>query len=339
MRAIFPEGVPAREYILRLNTCRTIFAALYVGAVEGAGRWLAPRLVYRMRDDIANDADPASRSRYYEKVPPSREGGWYADNSREGSRDEGVRRGLIPLNAMVVLPGVPPTSSLGRYALSRDFAALLSPSLAVDEFEKTAREWRVRYLSPAALARASLLQDRDAASIEVVHPGGGTTILPAGESHWMTKRVVEDFAARFLVTPRVVWISDSKNKLFSDNTLARILKIDIDAAKVLPDVILVDLDPPGRKGELLMVFVEVVSTDGPVDELRRGQLIDLLRSSPRGYRDEDAAFVTVYADRGSRAASKAMRELAWNTFAWFVSEPEHIVHFQTGHPSLLVTTN
>jgi hypothetical protein len=326
---------PAREYIMRLNTVRTIFAALYIGAIEGADRWLAPRHIYRMRPELAAIENAETRLAYYNKVPPSGTGVWYADNSREGARDEGVRRGLIPLNAMVVLPGVSTTSSKGRYALSASFAPLFDPGLAGDELGAAAANWRRTYLSGAALARAALVQDMDAEGVEVFLPQGGSLLLPPGDSPRMTKHVVEVFAKIFLAKPAVVWISDSREKLFRDDRLVRAMQIELDAARVLPDIILVDLEPPQRVGSLLVVFVEVVFSDGSVDEGRRAQLWNLLASSPRNYAPEDAAFVSVYTDRAARAASRAIRELAWGSFAWFVLEPEHLVQFRDSPPRTL----
>jgi BsuBI/PstI restriction endonuclease domain/BsuBI/PstI restriction endonuclease HTH domain len=335
LTVIFPVGVPAREYITRLNTVRTVFAALYIGAVEGADRWLAPRHIYRMRPELAAIEETGARLAYYERVPPSGEGGWYADNSREGARDEGVRRGLIPLNAMIVLPGVSTTSSRGRYALSASFASLFEPGLAGEKLSAAAAAWRRTYLSGAALARAALVQDMDTEGVEVFLPQGGSVLLPAGDSPRMTKHVIEIFAKTFLAKPAVVWISDSREKLFRDDRLVRAMQIELDVARLLPDIILVDLDPPGHAGSLLVVFVEVVFSDGSVDEERRAQLWKLLASSPRNYLPQDAAFVSVYTDRGARAASRAVRELAWRSFAWFVSEPEHLVQFHDAPPRTL----
>jgi hypothetical protein len=83
------------------------------------------------------------------------------------------------------------------------------------------------------------------------------------------------------------------------------------------------------------VFVEVVLSDGAVDEGRQEQLWQVLATSPRAYKPEDAAFVTVYTDRGSRPAGRSTRELAWRSFAWFVSEPEHLVQFHDAPPRML----
>ena len=58
---------------------------------------------------------------------------------------------------------------------------------------------------------------------------------------------------------------------------------------------------------------------------------EAIAKSPRGYRPDDAAFVTAYADRTAAPARRTLPTLAWRSFAWFVSEPNHLVqlHDQT----------
>jgi hypothetical protein len=129
----------------------------------------------------------------------------------------------------------------------------------------------------------------------------------------------------------VVWISDSAIKKFSDDKLNQVLRIKLDVASLLPDVVLVDL----RKPSLKLVFVEVVSTDGSVTEQRKADVLDILAASPMGYTPKDAVFVTAYRDRGGEAVPKAIRELAWGSFAWFMSEPNNLVQLHEGPPRQL----
>ena len=42
------------------------------------------------------------------------------------------------------------------------------------------------------------------------------------------------------------------------------------------------------------------------------------------------AFVTAYADRDDQAFKGSMSELAWRSFAWFMSEPDHIMVLHRG---------
>jgi hypothetical protein len=207
---IFPEGTPGRGYLVREMTARTIFTALYVGAVAGADIWMAPRHVVRMSDAQAAQHGDDVRARYYAVMSaansPSPEGRWYAENTREPLRDEVIRNGLVPVNAMVERAGVPTTSPKGRYALQAGFAALFRPGQSGAPLEAEAAEWRKRNLSPAALARAALVRasaSTASANITVQCPGGPSVILPPGPSPIITKAVVEVFAPLFLGTPRV----------------------------------------------------------------------------------------------------------------------------------------
>lgn len=329
---IFPVGVPQRRFIVRLGTARVIFCALYVGAIEGNDRWLAPRHVYRMGDVQGGRTTAAERHDFFEKSPRSMSA-WYADNSREQLRDEGVRRGLVPLNAIIEKSGVATTSKHGRYALQGAFAALLDPALSGSALEVAADMWRNTYLTGAALARAAAVRlsaSTSAGNTTINLPNGGHVVLPPGASPALTKAVVEEFAPRFLKQPAVVWISDSAVKKYQDTALESVLQIKLDVAKVLPDVILVDLSPPGRTGSLLIVFVEVVASDGPVDEMRKSALLKLLADSPLPYKPDDAAFVTAYNDRGADPVRDALSDLAWGSFAWFASEPDNLVQLHDG---------
>ena len=43
-----------------------------------------------------------------------------------------------------------------------------------------------------------------------------------------------------------------------------------------------------------------------------------------------SAFVTSYTDRDDAAFKGSVSELAWRSFAWFMSEPDHIVVLHRG---------
>jgi hypothetical protein len=266
---------------------------------------------------------------------PSPAGRWYAENTREPLRDEVIRQGLVPANAIVERSGLPTTSPLGRYALQLDFAALFDPELTGTGLELKIEQWRARNLSPAALARAALVRSNAStasSNITVQFPNGPSIVMPPGPSQLIVKAVIEVFAPAFLGDPRVAWVSDSGTKRpFRDAPLENALQITLNAAQLLPDIVLVDLAPPGRIGQVLIVFVEVVASDGPITEQRKQALLDLIASSPRRYKPADAAFVTAYQDRAASPARRTIPTLAWRSFAWFVSEPDRLVqlHDQT----------
>jgi len=137
--------------------------------------------------------------------------------------------------------------------------------------------------------------------------------------------VIEVFALRFLRDPGVLWLSTSKNKVVvSQLELARKTGLDIHVDVDLPDIILVDL----QAGHPLFVFVEVVASDGPIGE-RRKQAIYALTDAGKIDR-RHVAFVTAYLDRESGAFSKTAKILAWNSFAWFMSEPDKLLVLRDG---------
>lgn len=300
---------------------------LYVGAIEGSGRFLAPKQVYRMTDTQSRRGDIRARLRYAKESlkpgfsPSGRR--WYADNTREPIRDETLRDGLVALGAVVVRTGLATTSSRPRYALRRSFAALFDPGLLESDFEQAANAWRRANLTPGALARVALTTKGVAPTSEgvlVTFPNGETRRMAAGPSSEIAKSVVEIFAAKFLERPGVVLLSESQAKIIGrDEDLISRLRLRIDPGGNLPDILLVDLEP----AEPLLVFVEIVATDGAVTAERKEALLRL--ATEAGFHRKRVAFVTAYHDRGSAGFKKTVSRLAWGSFAWFVTEPDHLL--------------
>jgi len=329
---IFPEGIPNRVYCTRQLSASTVFAMLYIGAVQGTDRYLGPIHVYRMTDDQAVKSDHASRNEYSDGVRKrtytvSGER-WYADNTREPIRDETLREGLVNIGAVYARDDLPTTSSKPRYALIPDFADLFDPSLTDVALDQAIINFQNKHLSKSALARVSLIQAGATASktgVMVQFPSGETRKLAPGPSSIISRAVVEDFAPTFLQTPAVLWLSESGNKVVTrDDGIAASIGLKIEADKDLPDLILVDLGPP----DPLIIFVEVVATDGPISQRRQVALYALTDAA--GFDRAQIAFVTAYQDRSAAGFRKTMSELAWDSFAWFASEPHNIVQLKDG---------
>jgi len=324
---IFPEGMPQRNYCTREMAARTVFVMLYIGAVESSGMWMAPKHVYRMGASQAALRSDENRQAYIAAVrtrgsalPADR---WFQDTTREPIRDETLRDGLVNVGAVVTLGGVPTTSSKGRYALQSAFASLFNPALQEEPLDVAIVAWQERYLSAGALARVRLQQRSAIAAqsqVPVTLPNGETRQMAPGPSSVISKAVIEVFARRFLRDPAVLWISESGNKIIQqDNQLANMLGLQIETDKLLPDTILIDLAPD----EPLIVFVEAVATAGEISEARRSGLLELILAA--GFKVSQVAFVTAFADRNDAAFRRAIPNLAWGTYAWCVSEPEHII--------------
>ncbi len=335
LQVIFSEGVPQRTYCVRDAAASTVFTMLYIGAVEGAGEWVAPKQIVRMTDAQALLKKDAERKTYATRsLQPGfqpRGKTWYRENSREQIRDETIRQGFITNNAVAERPGLATTSGKPRYALRAAFAALFNPGLSEQELAKAAESWREQHLSATALARTVLMR-RGAVTtgegILVTFPNGETRRMAPGPSSVISKAVIEEFARTFLLTPAVLWVSESGAKIVArDDELAAQIKLKISADRNLPDIILVDLGE-GNNGGVLLVFVEVVATDGPVTKQRQEALLKI--ATDAGFPEQRVAFVTAYLDRSHAAFKKTISELAWRSFAWFAAEPEHLIVLHDG---------
>ena len=332
LQTIFPEGTANRNYVTREIVAKTVFVMLYIGAVEGTACWLRPDQVTRMTDAQATLAEDQYREAWVaESMRPAAgyiEGRWYAANTREPIRDETLRDGLVRMGAVKEREGLPTTSPRPRYALAEEFARLFDSGLTGEALQAGIEEWQRVNLSTGALARVAIMR-RGAFAREgrvlVTFPSGETRQMEPGPSSVISRAVVEEFAPRFLEQPGVIWLSESRNQVVAqDDRLAQDIGLTIRPDRNLPDLILVDLGP----SEPLLVFVEVVATAGPVSEARKVALMSI--ATDAGFSEHQVAFLTAYADRDDAAFKASVSELAWGSFAWFMSEPDHIVVLRGG---------
>lgn len=329
---IFPEGSPNREHSIWEIAAKTIFVMQYVGAVENKGRWIRPDQVTRMTDAQAAQTGDTERENWSaDSMKPSKAdipGRWYAANTRESIRDDTIRYALIQNGAVLDKPGVAVTSPAGRYALQSEFADLLDPALSETALKAKIGVWQKKHLNPGALARIAIVRRGAAGGGDhqlVTFPNGETRRMSTGPSSDISKAVIEVFASTFLEKPGVIALSESGNKVVArDDELAKAIGLTIPADKSLPDIVLVDLGP----AHPLLVFVEVVHTDGPVNDTRKTALLKL--AAKAGFAPENVAFVTAFLDRGSATFRKTVGTLAWGSYAWFASEPENLMALSIG---------
>ncbi|WP_285294338.1 BsuBI/PstI family type II restriction endonuclease [Aureimonas altamirensis] len=330
---IFPEGSANRDRSIWEISAKTIFVMIYAGAVEGTGNWIRPDQVTRMTDQQAGQSSDDARLEWAKaSIRPSKAdvpGRWYAVNTRESIRDDTIRYALIQNGAVIERPGLSTTSPAGRYALQSDFATLLTPDLDEATFIAKAAAWRAKHLNAGALARIAIVRKGATGGGEyelVTFPNGETRRMTTGPSADISKAVIEVFAPKFLRKPGVIALSESGNKVVArDDELAKAIGLTIPADKSLPDIVLVDLGP----SHPLLVFVEVVHTDGPVNEARKAALLQI--SEGAGFPSEHVAFVTAYLDRAGQPFRKTVSSLAWGSYAWFASEPDSLIVF-SGKP-------
>ena len=341
MVEIFPEGTQHRTYLVRQIAAKTLFVMSYVGAVEDTNIWLRPDQVTKMTDQQSLRTEHGARSKWAQdsleagKMKSIR-GRWYAPNTREPIRDETLRNGFVPVGAVIERTGLPTTSSKPRYALARDFAALLEQLAAgAQSPQRLIVAWQQQHLTHAALRRINLLRQGTVRStgsghVTVTFPNGETRLMQPGPSTEITKGVIEVFARRFLREPGVIFVSESGNKVVErDDALAQGIGLKLDYSRNLPDAILADVDLTAPK----VVFVEVVATDGAITEQRKQALLRIALDA--GCKAEHIYFVTAFRDRASPAFRRLVSEVAWGTFVWFTSEEEKLLAFREGETAEL----
>ena len=328
LQRIFPEGLTGRERMVSEAAARTVFVAIYGGAVASEGRWLRPATVTLMTSELAQRAPTTpwkERLAWFETVNKrGRRAGpsgtpWYQADSREQVRDEALRT-LRDHGAVAERP-LPARSPSPRWALHDDFANLFDPNLTGSALDTAVQAWQARHLTPQQLARIRRLQRRPSGgAVQVQVPEGGQWSLVPGPSSELVKAVIEEFAPRFLVQPSVVWIGEGlrAGDFTAMITEAKGLGLDFSGVHQ-PDVVLFDLAEPS-----LLVFVEVDVSGGAVTEARKREL---LKCAP-GF--ERCAFVTIFEDRSCQQYRKDCGSLAWDTFVWFPTEPDQIVHLLDG---------
>ena len=339
LNMIFSRELDPNGYILREIGSRTVFVMLYTFCVQGSN-WLRPAIVTCMTDAQAAILDEKGRRAWLahslnrkkkEKDIPGR---WYKENTRESIRDETMRT-LVHLGAIIENTELPTTSPAPRYTLQLEFAQLFNPEMQEEELQNAVAEWQNINLSAAARARIAISKGMTTSASDGVLvrlPNGETRMLSTGPSSDIAKAVVEEMAPRYLKEPAVLLISESAQKIIvNDEKICAAIGFDINVSKVLPDIIMVDLG----QSDPLIVFVECVATDGPINDRRKLELI--LIAQEAGYREEDITFVTAFRDRTDSASRKLVPSIAWNTIIWYATEPDSIVYMSEGRGGSSVT--
>jgi hypothetical protein len=242
---------------------------------------------------------------------------WYGDNSRETLRDE-TFAGWLRHGAVRADPSVTTTSGRPRWALTASFADLFDPALLGDDLAAAVEAWQASHMQPGDLVRIRAAGDRERRvhSVPVRLPSGEVRSLAPGDASLIIKAVVEQWMPARLTDPIVLTISEPGEKLYvADQATLTSLGLTIDTSTLLPDALLVDIGP--RPADFWIV--EAVATDGPVDDVRKKQLLDW--AAEQRIPEESCRFLTAFVSRNHAAARRRLKDLATGTFAFYADEP------------------
>lgn len=329
LNVIFPTTFPDRAILVGDMATRMFFVLLYGGFIEGKSRYLRPSTVIRFSLDQAARTTDEDRMAWLATCQSPghviRGKQWYADNSREPLRDDLIRNRAMPIGIIVKREGVPPTSPAPIYALSAPFARLFDLTLQGEELDQAVVAWQEKHLDPMTLKRMRLLAQGVKAKegqVVVELPTTGKTLrLAPGDASSITKDVCEVLSQRLLVQPVVVHVSISDTKLFKElEGEAEAVDLKFNPNAELPDVVMVDI---GHDHGMVVAFVEVVHSDGPITELRKQALLRIAEEA--GIAAEHVRLITAFDDRNAPPFKKRVSELARGSMVWFRSEPELIM--------------
>lgn len=236
----------------------------------------------------------------------------YAPNSRET-----VRRFTIHqfLDAGIVVanpdkPGRPTNSPDAVYQIEAGLLELLR-TYGTNEWEKGLKT----YLASVETLKVKYAQEREMKRIPIQISEGKTITLSPGGQNILVERIIKDFCELFTSGGRLVYIGDTDEKFaYFDEPLLGSLGVKIEAHGKMPDVIVY------AESKDWLVLIEAVTSHGPVNPKRRGELKTLFKGCSAGF-----VFVTAFLDR--QAMVKYLSDISWETEVWVADAPTHLIHF------------
>jgi hypothetical protein len=233
-----------------------------------------------------------------------------AENTRESYRKSSLR----PLceEGLVIRHQLSTNDPKTFYRLHPDILRLMTCPAPLE------RRWLAQALASRLSQGEGWRQQQRKAEVPVEVGQAQPFFLSPGAHSRLTAEVVENYASRFMIKPRVVYLGDTRHKDgYQNRDLMRELNLPIQVTANLPDVILL------CEAERRLVVVEVVASSGPISASRLAQL-DKLVLQPRalGYR---LRYVTAFPNR--RILRRFVEDIAWGTDVWVASEPEGLIHF------------
>lgn len=143
---------------------------------------------------------------------------------------------------------------------------------------------------------------------------GHTIQLSPGSHSQLIKDIVEHFGSVYVPGGQLIYVGDTGDKHgFFDAHALKALGVELDNHGKLPDVVI--YNPTNN----WLFLIESVTTHGPVDAKRYGELTNLFKTCTAGL-----VFVSAFPD--SKTYAKYSRVIAWETEVWLADAPTHMIH-------------
>lgn len=172
-----------------------------------------------------------------------------------------------------------------------------------------------KYLSTRETLIQKYAKAREMVLVPVNIKNGTKINLSPGEHSDLIKVIVEDFGSRFAEGGELLYVGDTGDKHgYFDTELLASLGVKLDNHGKLPDVIIF------IKKKNWLLLIESVTSHGPVDSKRQGELAELFRSCTAGL-----VYVSAFPTR--KTFVKYLDVIAWESEVWIADAPSHLIHF------------
>lgn len=236
----------------------------------------------------------------------------YAPNTRETVRRQTIHQfldaGIVNINPDQ--PDRPTNSPYAVYQIEPGLLRLLR-TYGTAEWQKGLKT----YLASIETLKTKYAQARQMKRIPVQIAKGKTITLSPGGQNILVERIIKEFCALFTSGGKLVYVGDTSEKwAYFDSRLLKSLCVTVEAHGKMPDVIVY------IKRKNWLVLIEAVTSHGPVNPKRRGELKALFKGCKAGL-----VFVTAFLDR--QAMMKYLSDISWETEVWVADAPTHLIHF------------
>ncbi len=171
------------------------------------------------------------------------------------------------------------------------------------------------HLASAPTLAQQYAKEREMQRIPLRLPEGQEISLSPGGQNELIEKIISDFCSRFTPGAQPVYVGDADAKwgYFDESALAA-LGIRVNSHGKMPDVVVHYTE------KNWLVLIEAVTSHGPVNPKRRGELKELFGSSTA-----PLVFVTAFLSR--QAMVRYLNDIAWETEVWVAEAPSHLIHF------------
>ncbi len=236
----------------------------------------------------------------------------YAPNTRETFRRQTLHQfldgGLCLYNPDK--PDRPVNSPKACYQFTTELFDVLQKH-GTDNWGLVLEDW----LKNRETLTAQYAMEREMEMIPLTLDDGLEIRLSPGVHSQLIRDIVTEFGPRFAPGSEVIYLGDTgaKEDFFRKEKLAK-LGVTVNRKGKLPDVVLYWPE----KNWLLLI--ESVTSHGPVDGKRHGELSKLFKNAKPGL-----VYVTAFPDR--KVMTKYLSDISWETEVWTADAPTHMIHF------------